>query len=51
VLSGEIPSPETPPTGCHFHPRCSLAMDICAREYPKVRIVDGAEVSCHLYPE
>ncbi len=51
VLSGEIPSPETPPTGCHFHPRCSLAMDICTREYPKVRIVDGAEVSCHLYPE
>jgi len=34
VLSGEIPSPIDPPTGCHFHPRCPYAGDICRQEYP-----------------
>lgn len=50
VLTGEIPSPENPPSGCHFHPRCSHAMDICRCEYPAIRTVNGTEVSCHLYP-
>src|SRR3990172_2524877 len=29
VIAGEIPSPETPPPGCHFHPRCPYVMDVC----------------------
>jgi oligopeptide/dipeptide ABC transporter ATP-binding protein len=33
-LSGEPPSPVNPPSGCRFHPRCSLAMDICKRQEP-----------------
>jgi oligopeptide transport system ATP-binding protein len=49
ALKGEIPSPENPPTGCYFHPRCPEAMDICRKEYPGKRSVGNSEVSCHLY--
>lgn len=49
VIAGEIPSPENPPTGCHFHPRCSYCMDICRKEYPAMRTVKQARVACHLY--
>ena len=31
-ISGEIPSPLSPPTGCHFHPRCKSATARCGRE-------------------
>nr|WP_321255564.1 ABC transporter ATP-binding protein [uncultured Pseudodesulfovibrio sp.] len=48
-LIGEIPSPLDPPTGCHFHPRCAHAMDICKREAPKRReIAPGRYARCHL---
>lgn len=33
-LSGDVPSPINPPTGCHFHPRCSEAMPQCQNTYP-----------------
>lgn len=33
-LSGELPSPLDPPTGCYFHPRCPIAREICSREPP-----------------
>jgi oligopeptide/dipeptide ABC transporter ATP-binding protein len=50
VLSGEMPSPLNPPSGCHFHPRCPHAMDICRRVAPApVRIGPAHTVSCHLY--
>jgi oligopeptide/dipeptide ABC transporter ATP-binding protein len=50
VLSGEMPSPLNPPSGCHFHPRCPLAMDICRKVAPAVVEVGGSHrVSCHLY--
>ncbi len=49
VIAGEIPSPENPPTGCHFHPRCPHAMDICRKEYPAMKQVRQARVACHLY--
>jgi oligopeptide transport system ATP-binding protein len=49
VIRGEIPSPENPPAGCHFHPRCPHRMDICAREYPRLRIHGDNRVACHLY--
>ncbi|MEM3549641.1 MAG: ABC transporter ATP-binding protein [Candidatus Bathyarchaeia archaeon] len=35
-LSGEVPSPVNPPSGCRFHPRCPLAMDICRRDEPQM---------------
>jgi oligopeptide/dipeptide ABC transporter ATP-binding protein len=50
VLSGEVPSPLNPPSGCAFHPRCPFAMDRCAVETPQLReLAPGHRVSCHLY--
>lgn len=46
-LRGEIGSPEHPPTGCRFHPRCPLSIDRCAVEVPELRLVRGREVACH----
>ena len=53
VLQGDPPSPESPPPGCAFHPRCPKAMPRCQSEMPILRNI-GAEgavhhVSCHLY--
>ena len=49
VLSGELPSPLNPPTGCHFHPRCPLAGPRCAIEAPKLTVAGhGGAVACHL---
>ena len=42
-VQGEVPSPINPPSGCTFHPRCPLAMDICKRDIPAF---DG-QVACH----
>jgi peptide/nickel transport system ATP-binding protein len=48
-LPGETPSPANPPSGCHFHPRCPQAMDVCRLNYPTVTGVSGTHtVSCHL---
>ena len=49
VVKGEIPSPLNPPSGCHFHPRCPLAMERCKVEVPKLReIAPGQRSACHL---
>ena len=39
LLSGDVPSPFNPPTGCHFHPRCPVAMAICSQQEPEFREV------------
>jgi oligopeptide/dipeptide ABC transporter ATP-binding protein len=49
TLSGEVPSPLAPPSGCRFHPRCPVAMDRCATAEPLLRPADGRLVACHLY--
>ena len=49
ILSGEVPSPLRPPSGCHFHPRCPKAMMRCSQEAPILREAGGRRVACHLY--
>ncbi len=49
VLTGEVPSPLNPPSGCHFHPRCPSVMERCRGEEPKLRRIDTVHVACHLY--
>jgi len=50
ILSGEVPSPINPPSGCHFHPRCPFAMAQCAEVDPVDKdIAPGHRVACHLY--
>jgi peptide/nickel transport system ATP-binding protein/oligopeptide transport system ATP-binding protein len=48
ILSGEIPSPVNPPSGCHFHPRCPYAQEICRQEYPPLKDQStGHSAACH----
>jgi oligopeptide transport system ATP-binding protein len=50
VVRGEVPSVMRPPSGCHFHPRCPQAMDVCSRESPPlVEVGPGRSVACHLH--
>jgi oligopeptide/dipeptide ABC transporter ATP-binding protein len=46
-LRGEVPSPLAPPPGCHFHPRCPIAIDRCRSEVPLLRRVSDRDVACH----
>jgi oligopeptide/dipeptide ABC transporter ATP-binding protein len=47
-IQGELPSPLSPPAGCHFHLRCPGAQDICRRERPMPRApADGRMAACH----
>ena len=48
VLHGELPSPIAPPSGCTFHPRCPVAIDICAKVVPELRMVGGSRFACHV---
>ncbi len=47
LLTGEIPSPINPPSGCRFHPRCPYAKEICSREEPALRPCSGGMCACH----
>lgn len=49
MLSGEIPSPVNPPSGCYFRTRCPYATERCAQETPVLREVEPDRfVACHL---
>ncbi len=49
-IEGEVPSAVTPPSGCHFHPRCPYATDICKTVYPVWHQLDADRgVACHLF--
>jgi peptide/nickel transport system ATP-binding protein len=48
VLTGDVPSPINPPSGCHFHPRCPIAQDRCRVERPTLLPSSiGKSVACH----
>jgi oligopeptide/dipeptide ABC transporter ATP-binding protein len=49
VISGDVPSPINPPSGCTFHPRCPDMIDECKHNPPRLEtITDGHDASCHL---
>ena len=48
-IPGYPPDLLNPPKGCRFHPRCKYAMDICKKEEPEMKIIEGHRVACHLY--
>ena len=51
ILSGEVPSPLNPPSGCVFHPRCPIAIDDCSAVIPTLREVEpGHWASCLRVP-
>ncbi|TPW29203.1 dipeptide ABC transporter ATP-binding protein [Martelella alba] len=50
-LSGELPSPLNPPTGCPFHPRCPLANERCQNEAPAIMAAGETRVACHAVEE
>ena len=53
VLSGDIPNPESPPSGCPFHPRCPKVLAACPDALPALKDIGDAAhphlVACHLH--
>jgi oligopeptide transport system ATP-binding protein len=51
ILSGDVPSPAAPPSGCRFHTRCPAVMPVCSKiDPPLLQIRPRHWVACHLYP-
>jgi len=51
ILTGDVPSPINPPSGCHFHTRCPYVMPVCKEIDPIFADQgNGHFVACHLYP-
>ena len=49
ILTGDVPSPINPPSGCRFHTRCPYVFDRCRTEEPLLREVgEGQKAACHL---
>ncbi len=49
ILQGEPPNPANRPSGCAFHPRCPVAVDLCRTSVPPLRPVSGGRTAaCHL---
>lgn len=51
-LEGDVPDPSNPPLGCHFHPRCGYAVDVCAQEELRLKpTTSESGVACHRHDE
>ncbi|MFO1192080.1 MAG: dipeptide ABC transporter ATP-binding protein [Rhodoferax sp.] len=51
LLTGDVPSPVNPPTGCHFHTRCPHARPLCAQQAPVLEPAQDRAVACHFWRE
>jgi oligopeptide/dipeptide ABC transporter ATP-binding protein len=52
ILPGDPPSPVDPPSGCHLHPRCAHAHEICVRSRPELLAASDAHATaCHRWPD
>ena len=52
TLTGDVPNPANPPTGCNFNTRCPFAKDICFQAEPELKEYDsGHHIACHLLDE
>jgi oligopeptide transport system ATP-binding protein len=48
LLTGDVPSPINPPSGCSFHPRCQKSKDVCSQETPILKDIGNSHwVACH----
>ncbi|MBM3503859.1 MAG: ABC transporter ATP-binding protein [Alphaproteobacteria bacterium] len=46
-IPGQVPSPDSPPAGCRFHPRCPIAIAKCMGQSPELVSYDSGSVACH----